>query len=299
MKSNYLWKLLIPLTFLIILSSCNKWIAPPYTSPDKILQVKNEMNLEQVNETLGIEPYNMLHKNDSTSLFEYHYRLRDREINNISNYKKFIHSAKSLTGGESWFDKPSKLYALYENNGLKTIITKNGLENSDYLLLKNNNLMLVSESDLVKLKLTEDASYLKKIGETQKLDIKHKLKHVVLVNSYIPWGELGLKYMLFKKFGGYASFGYSLEYGEISYVFMGVSSKIKDAMNINIGIGSSSALDEYRDSFNDLSILSAEAGINYFNESLAFDFGLGYTIGKRPLYQSEYFFIKIGVGINF
>lgn len=152
-----------------LLGSCSKWIAPPYTSVDRMLDIQKGMTLMEVDETLGIKPYNMLHLNENTAVFEYHYRLKDRDVNKISNYKKFIHEERSQTGGKEWFTKPSKFYVLFENEGFSTMLTENGLKHSDYLLLRNNNLIMVSESELVDFNLYEDASYLRAIDNTQKL----------------------------------------------------------------------------------------------------------------------------------
>lgn len=290
---RFLYLLLIPL----ILSSCATYIAPTYTSVDKMLQIEKGMSSDKVDETLGIKPYNMLHRNDSTSVFEYHYRLKDRDVNNISNYKKFIHLEQSQTGGKNWFTKPSKFYVLYEDNRFSTLITENGLENSDYLLLKNNNLMLVSQSDLVEFDLWEDASYLHRIDNTSKLKATKTIKRNILYSMYLPYGAIGLKYAVGGKIGGYASAGISIDHGVFSYITGGFIFRTSAKTNIYFGGGVGPYIytdDNYWVYYEYLYLDSfvLEAGALFNVKWFSLDTGLGYNI-------DEGVFGKLGFGINF
>lgn len=279
----------------LVLSSCSRWIAPPFTNVNNMLQVEKGMTAQQVDQVLGIKPYNMLHRNDSTAIFEYHYRLIDRDINNISNYKKFIHLEQSQTGGKNWYTKPSKFYILYENDKLSTLITENGLENSDYLLLKNNNLILVSQSDLVDFKLWENASYLHKIENTQKLKAQNKIHHAILYSANIPYGIIGLKYAVGGIIGGYASGAFSADWGKFSYITGGFVVRASSVVNIYLGAGVGpyyyyyDYYDEeefYMDSF------VMEAGTLLYIKQLSIDMGLGLNI-------EEGVYTKFGLGFNF
>jgi len=276
--------LLIPILF----SSCATWIAPTYTSVDKMLQVEKGMSSVKVDETLGIKPYNMLHRNDSTSIFEYHYRLKDRDVNNIIKYNDFIHQEQSQTGGENWFTKPSKFYVLYDNNKLSTLVTENGLENSDYLLLKNNNLILVSQSDLVNFKLFENASYLHKIDNTQKLKAAKSIKQSILFSGNFPYGLIGLKYAAGGLIGGYVSGALSIDYGEITYLTGGLLVRASSKINIYAGAG----LGPYEE-FRGLSSLVLEAGTLLYLNKFSIDAGAGFNLDLEELY------VKIGFGFNF
>jgi hypothetical protein len=289
MKQRFLL-LLVPL----ILGSCTRWIAPPYTSVDKMLSLEKGMNSNQVNATLGIKPYNILHKNESTAVLEFHYRLKDRDLNNIQNYNDFIHQEKSQVGGKNWFTKPSKFYILYEDDRLSTLITENGLENSDYLLLKNNNLMLVSQSDLVDFNLWEDASYLQKIDDTQKLKAKKSIRHSITYCSKIPYGEVGLKYSVGGKFGGYVSSAISTDWGELSYLTGGFMLRASSHINIYTGAGAGPFYDDY---YNDeeefyMDSFVIEAGTLFYFKMVSFDLGAGINI-------DEGLYVNLGLGLNF
>jgi hypothetical protein len=292
MKQRFLFLFLfLPLIF----GSCSRWIAPPYTSVDKMLRLEKGMNPNQVNETLGIKPYNILHRNDSTAVLEFHYRLKDRDLNNITNYADFIHQEKSQVGGKNWFTKPSKFYLLYEGNTLSTLITENGLENSDYLLLKNNNLMLVSQSDLVDFKLWEDATYLHRIDDTQQLKAKKNIRHSIVYAAKIPYGAIGLKYAVGGKFGGYVSGAFSPDWGTVTYLTGGPLMKASPVINIYLGAGVGPVYyydyyygyDEfYMDSF------VIEAGTLLYLKMISLDLGAGINF-------EEGLYINVGLGINF
>jgi len=284
---------LIPL----ILGACSKWVAPPYTSVDNMLRLEQNMNQQRINSTLGITPYNVLHRNEETAILEYHYRLKDREMNNISNFDEFVHEEVSQTGGQPWYDKPSKFYLLLENNRLSSLITENGLENSDFLLLKNNNLLLVSRSDLVNFKLWEDASYLHQINNTTKLKAKNTVRQSITTMSNLPYGLLGVKYALVGKFGGYVSPTFSTKHG-LTYLTGGFLFKTNDMANIYVGAGVGPY--EYNYSYGNRSYEGVdgfesaviEAGTLLFINKFSLDLGLGLNL-------EESVYAKIGLGINF
>lgn len=292
MKSKMFFILL-----LMILGACSKWVAPPYTSVENMLQLEQNMNQQRVNQTLGITPYNILHRNEETTILEYHYRLKDREVNNISNFDDFIHEEVSQTGGEAWYDKPSKFYLLLENNRLSSLITENGLENSDFLLLKNNNLLLVSRSELVKFKLWEDASYLHQIDNTTRLKAKNSLKHSITTMTNLPYGLLGVKYAFMGKFGGYASTTLSPEDG-FTYLTGGFLYKTNEKASFYIGAGVGP--DQYTYYYSNyveevlrgLKSPVIEAGTLLFLNKFSLDLGLGVN-------TQESVYAKIGLGINF
>jgi hypothetical protein len=291
MKQRFLL-LFLPLC----LGSCSRWIAPPYTSVDKMLNLEKGMNPNQVNETLGIKPYNILHRNDSTAVLEFYYRLKDRDLNNITNYNDFIHQERSQVGGKNWYTKPSKFYLLYEHDRLSTLITENGLENSDYLLLKNNNLMLVSQSDLVDFKLWEDATYLHRIDDTQKMKAKKNIRHSILYAAKIPYGAIGLKYVVGGKIGGYVSGALSPDWGIFTFITGGPVLRASSVFNIYLGAGVGPYYYEdddygyeeelYMDSF------VIEAGTLLYLKMISLDLGAGVNFDQG-------LYVNFGLGINF
>lgn len=286
-------------------TSCATWVAPSYTSVDKMLRVEKGMTPEQVDETLGVKPYNMLHRNDSTALFEYHYRIKDRDINNISDPNEFMHTEESQKVGEPWYTNPSKFYVLFEQDRFATLITETGLKNSDYLLLRNNNLFLVSQSDLVDLDLWKNAAYLHKTDKTSrspktrlaKSYTPKRIKHYILYSAYIPYGAIGLKYAVGGKVGGYVSAAYSFDYKfqKITYITGGLFLKISPEMNVYLGGGLGPYKWEYHYSHYEYIALDAfvlEAGTLLNFKSITFDLGIGYNFGMTV-------YGKLGIGVNF
>ena len=273
-------------------TSCATWVAPSYTSVDKMLRVEKGMTPEQVDETLGVKPYNMLHRNDSTALFEYHYRIKDRDINNISDPNEFMHTEESQKVGEPWYTNPSKFYVLFEQDRFATLITETGLKNSDYLLLRNNNLFLVSQSDLVELDLWKDATHLHKIIKTPKT--RQKIKHYILYSAYIPYGSIGLKYAVGGKMGGYLSAAYSSDLEELSYITGGVFFKTVPWLNVYLGAGVGPSKNHSHDYYYALDSFVLEAGtlLNFKRISFDLGIGIGYNSGMTV-------YGKRGIGVNF
>src|SRR6056297_2127898 len=88
---------------LIIITSCSRWIAPPYTNVDKLSTVKIGMNLQQVNNQLGIEPYDVYFRGDNDFIVIYNYRVKDRLMKVSGDYNNTIHSEISQTNGGDWY----------------------------------------------------------------------------------------------------------------------------------------------------------------------------------------------------
>jgi len=184
------------ITCIVILTSCavqqnQKWIAPPYTSVDKIIKVKEGMSIEEVNNVLGINPYDIYILQDKgASILIYNYRIKDREMEVPSNYNqrtKFIHSEEAQTSGEIRYKTDGNiLYAFFKDGKLETMLTDAGKDNSEYLLLINNNVGILSKKELDKLKvmkigniyvLDKPEHSVTIIGDGQKIFKKRDTKH--------------------------------------------------------------------------------------------------------------------------
>lgn len=301
--------LLILLTSLI-LGSCATLIEPPYTSVDKMLKLEKGMNSANVEKILGVKPYNILHNNDSTSIFEYHYRLKERDVSvNLNNSVDYMHVEESQIGGKERYTKPSVFYLLYKQGEFTTIITDNGLKNADYLLLNNNNLILVTQSDLIKLNLLNNTSVIHKINKLPKSNAT--FRHSILYSAYIPYGALGLKYIASKKVGGYISGGFSINNANISYLTAGITFRAFKNIDFYFGGGLGSYMgsrtytytymndwgnleEGYRtvDYFRPLDSFVIESGTSIYIKRFVIDLGFG-----RNSHSGIY--SKIGFGINF
>lgn len=137
-----------------------KWIAPPYTSVEKIIQVKKGMTIEQANKTLGIEPYNVYNlQADGSSILIYHYRTKVRRMTVPRNYVKKEQTVRgeerSQTEGVPWYNKEHNLlYVLFEDGKVKSLLTDQGRSDAEYLLLVNNNIKSITQKELTTFRET-------------------------------------------------------------------------------------------------------------------------------------------------
>jgi hypothetical protein len=150
----------------IIFSSCETvkqtWVAPPYTSVDKIVNLKQGMTMADVTKTLGIDAYDIYHiQEDGSSVLLYNYRVKDRITELPMEPKKrdeFLHGESAQTAGTPYYKMESSIaYILYKDGKMRSVITDEGKVNSEFLMLINGNLKLLSKEDLAQLNI-------KKIG---------------------------------------------------------------------------------------------------------------------------------------
>jgi len=151
---------------LLFVGGCvtTKWIAPPYTSVEKILKIKQGMSINDVNSTLGIEPYNVYNlQEDGSSVLVYHYRTVQRRMtvpNNPTQKVEVIRGEeRSQTEGAPWYDLDHSLvYILFNNGRVESLMTDQGRSDAEYLLLVNNNIRTISGEDLTTFKSVLDSS---------------------------------------------------------------------------------------------------------------------------------------------
>jgi hypothetical protein len=163
------------------------------------------------------------------------------------------------------------------------------LENSDFLLLKNNNLMLVSQSDFVDFKLWENATYLHKIGNTQKLKAQKTLTHSILYIANLPYGAVGFKYAVGGKIGGYVSGAFSMKWYNLTYLTGGFLGSVSSKVNLYLGAGVGPYISPEKFW---LEAFVLETGTLLYLNRVSLDFGLGINF-EESLYG------KIGFGFNF
>ncbi len=137
---------LLILLVLILSSSCGKWIAPPYTNVDKILQIQPGMELQEVNIILEIEPYDVYIRRDNDFIVIYNYRVKDRRMK-LSGPTKHTTDETSQTAGTDWYGDSYYCYVYFQDNKVKSILTDEGLKKSEDILIKNNNILLMEEME--------------------------------------------------------------------------------------------------------------------------------------------------------
>ena len=133
--------------------ACNRYIAPPFTDVDKISRVKTGMKLKQVVDILEIPPYDVYHLQETgSSMYSFNYRLKDRlmSINTINQDERNrqITNEDSQTKGIIKYNKEYKtLYVLMKENTVVSMISTSGREDSEQLVIQENNIRFLDESD--------------------------------------------------------------------------------------------------------------------------------------------------------
>lgn len=152
-------KKILLLSFLasLLLNSCTYWIVPQYTSVEKITKIQPGMTMDQVKATLGIPPYEVYHvQSDGSSVLVYNYRQLDRKMVLPSNAKKAADlkatEAAQTNGSAHFKDKAQKIYVLFDKMKVKSMITTEGLNSSEFVLVKNNNLSVISKKEYNSIK---------------------------------------------------------------------------------------------------------------------------------------------------
>ncbi len=154
MSQKFIMILLLSISLLVGCASRTGWIAPPYTNVDKILNVQPGMTLSEVNQTLGIDPFDVYYiYADGSFILVYNYRLKYRMMDESIIDKERITSEQAQTVGEPIYpDYSSRLYVKFKNNIVQSLITDVGKENAEYILLVENNVQLLTANELDTIK---------------------------------------------------------------------------------------------------------------------------------------------------
>ncbi|MFO7864030.1 MAG: hypothetical protein R6U85_08535 [Salinivirgaceae bacterium] len=148
-------KLLLLMAILLVgLMGCNRYIAPPFTNVEKISRIKAGMKLKQVVDILGIDPYNVYHmQTTGTQLLTFNYRLKNRKLKvetfNRDEFNRRTTNEESQTAGDLHYDKDYKtLYVILKDGEMTSFTTSYGFDDSEYLMIHQNNLNLIGEENI-------------------------------------------------------------------------------------------------------------------------------------------------------
>jgi hypothetical protein len=148
-------KLLFIATILVVFASCNKWVAPPFTNVSELAKVRKGMTMTKVNEVLGIQPYDIYTvQDDGGTVLVYNYRVKERRMNIGArwNFNQRTKTERGQKEGIDWYGEASRVYILFEDDKVASLITDHGREDAEILMVTSNNLQLISKDDLVSLK---------------------------------------------------------------------------------------------------------------------------------------------------
>jgi hypothetical protein len=154
MSHKFITILLLSASLLIGCATRTGWIAPPYTNVNRILNVHPGMTLNDANRTLGIDPYDVYYiHSDGSFILVYNYRLKERMMNASSIMEETIRSEQGQTAGEPVYREfSSRLYVVFKDSIVQSLITDAGKENAEYLLLIENNIQLLTANELDSIK---------------------------------------------------------------------------------------------------------------------------------------------------
>ncbi|MDB4051955.1 DUF4339 domain-containing protein [Flavobacteriales bacterium] len=110
-----------------LISSCVSYNrAAKFTSIENIIELKLNSTLQEVNEALGIEPYNILSSEiNGYTIYEYRYKLVEREIVQINiNNKEYSFGNNNETNGKIYYNPiEHQLFLYFKNDKLSALIT--------------------------------------------------------------------------------------------------------------------------------------------------------------------------------
>ena len=151
MKKNLLY-LLVALVF----SSCatiQRATYPYFTSVEKMTMLKKGMEIQKVNSILGIDPYDLyVTQEEGVTVALYHYRTKKRRMKLSGNFTKADEqkhgSSDGQTAGKDWYDKDEKkVFVLFEDGKMLSLLTDKGRADGEVLLMVNNNLKYITKKE--------------------------------------------------------------------------------------------------------------------------------------------------------
>ncbi len=142
----------------LLLSSCESFMyvtRPYYTSVDKMMALQAGMSVDGVNAILGIPPHDFYHTHESGSkVLAYHYRLKYTKIKGSDGLAPSSTGGKprstvyeGVPKGDPYYEGQGLLYVLFRDDKFVSVITDLGKESSEYLMVVNNNIRLLSKGD--------------------------------------------------------------------------------------------------------------------------------------------------------
>jgi len=132
-----------------MLTSCAVMVAPPYTKVESIVRINPGMTASEVASTLGIPPFEIYHMaGDGSTIHMYYYKLKERKNKGCSLFMKgFYAKEENLTVGGSYYTKEQRLYVLFQNGKVSSLVTDAGRDDSENLLVQNNTIQFISKTN--------------------------------------------------------------------------------------------------------------------------------------------------------
>jgi hypothetical protein len=148
-------KLSLLAIIVVIMASCAKRVAPPYTTVEKIVKIAPGMTSSDVSGTLGIPPFDVYHMaGDGGTVLVYNYLKKLRKNTGCGLLEKwgladpFYSKEENLTVGSSYYkhNDPQLVYVLLQNGKVTSLVTDEGRQDSEDLLVQNNTIQFISKT---------------------------------------------------------------------------------------------------------------------------------------------------------
>ena len=122
-------KLILLTTFFVALlvASCKIVQVPKFTTSDNLLKIELNSSLEDVVQTLGCNPYNMLSSQvDGYTIYQYKYKMVERKV----SPKMINQRGGEIIGTDAYNPRQQDLLLFFKEGKLETFITTEGKNNS-------------------------------------------------------------------------------------------------------------------------------------------------------------------------
>ncbi len=154
---------IIAFSMIGLFASCltpSHWIAPQFTNVEKIISVEPGMDINELNTTLGVIPFDIYNiQDDGTSVLKYYYRTKSRKMEVPQDALKkdavIYGEERSQTDGDTWYNREYYvLYVILEDGKVKSLITDQGRRDAEYLMLINNNIQSISSDKITNYRMS-------------------------------------------------------------------------------------------------------------------------------------------------
>lgn len=208
MKIKFVFILSISMLLLESCANKNFLVAPTFTNVKKIASLQLGQSLNEVNQALGIYPYDVIALSEGDLICQYKYRIMERKIplSNRGEFHRFseadslsLSSELAQTYGKVFYTDWKDLYVSFQNGKLVSYTSTSGLERANYIMLVNGTIKLLKDKPLEYSHFTENNSYVLpwSNGENVKLPSSDGKDRDILNRILFPLDKDGK----FKSFG--------------------------------------------------------------------------------------------------
>jgi len=165
MKKKLVFVLLISVVLLEGCANKNFVVAPTFTNVKKISTLQMGQSLNEVNQSLGIYPFDVITLSEGDLICQYKYRIMERRIpmSNGGEFHRFteadsmsLSSELAQTYGKVFYTDWKDLYVSFKGGKLVSYTTTSGLERANYILLVNGAIKLLKDKPLEFSHFTEN-----------------------------------------------------------------------------------------------------------------------------------------------